>query len=216
MGDPRKRRRKYKTPSHPWQRTRIDEEKIIVQEYGVRNKTEIYRMNSILKRFADVAKNSVALKTKQGEKEKKQLLDRLQTLGLLPPTAQAVDVLNLKLKDVMERRLQTMVYRKGMARSIKQSRQFIIHRHIIVAGKIITQPSYLVLKKEEDKVGFLPLSTLSNPEHAERIVLEKKKEERKPKPKFETGRRRQKNRQQQRPEMKPEVKKEEPKKGKSE
>jgi small subunit ribosomal protein S4 len=144
------------------------------------------------------------------------LLDRLQTLGLLPPTAQAVDVLNLKLKDVMERRLQTMVYRKGMARSIKQSRQFIIHRHIIVAGKIITQPSYLVLKKEEDKVGFLPLSTLSNPEHAERIVLEKKKEERKPKPKFETGRRRQKNRQQQRPEMKPEVKKEEPKKGKSE
>lgn len=216
MGDPRKRRRKYTTPSHPWQRARIEEEKILVQEYGVRNKTEIWRMNSLLKRFADVAKNSVALKTQQGEKEKKQLLDRLQSLGLLPPTAQAVDVLNLKLKDIMERRLQTMLYRKGMARTIKQARQFIIHRHITVAGKIMTQPSYLVLKKEEDKIGFLALSTLSNPEHAERIILEKKKEVRPQKPKFETGRRRQKNRQQQRPEMKPEMKKEEPKKGKSE
>jgi small subunit ribosomal protein S4 len=212
MGDPRKRHKSYSTPSHPWQRTRIEEEKIIVQEYGVGNKKEIWKMNSILKRFADVAKNSVALKTKQGEKEKKQLLDRLQSLGLLSPTAQAVDVLNLKLKDVMERRLQTWIFRKGMARTVKQARQFIIHRHITVAGKIMTQPSYMVLKKEEDKIGFLESSSLSNPEHAERIILEKKKEVRPQKPKFEAGRRRQKNRQQQRPQ----ATQEEPKKGKSE
>ena len=213
MGDPRKRRKSYSTPSHPWQRTRIEEEKILVQEYGVANKKEIWKMNSILRRFTKVAKNSVSLKTKQGEKEKKQLLDRLQTLGLLPPTAQAVDVLNLKLKDILERRLQTLLYRKGMARTVKQARQFITHRHVTVAGKIMTQPSYLVLKKEEDKIGFLALSSLSNPEHAERIILEKKKEVRPAKPKFEAGRRRQqKNRQQRRPE----VKQEEPKKGKSE
>jgi small subunit ribosomal protein S4 len=213
MGDPRKRRKSYSTPSHPWQRTRIEEEKVLVKEYGVANKKEIWKMNSILRRFASVAKNSVALKTKQGEKEKKQMLDRLQTLGLLTPTAQAVDVLNLKLKDIMERRLQTLIHRKGMARTIKQARQFITHRHITVAGKMVTQPSYLVLKKEEDKIGFLPSSSLSNPEHSERTALEKKKEEKKVKPKFETGRRRQqRNRQQQ----KPEEKKEEPKKEKSE
>jgi len=212
MGDPRKRHKSYSTPSHPWQRTRIEEEKILVKEYGVGNKKEIWKMNSILRRFAGVAKNSVALKTKQGEKEKKQLLDRLQTLGLLTPTAQAVDVLNLKLKDIMERRLQTLIYRKGMARTVKQARQFITHRHIAVAGKIVTQPSYLVLKKEEDKIGFLASSTLSNTEHAERIILEKKKEVKQEKPKFDPGRRRQKNRQQRRPE----AKQEEPKKGKSE
>ena len=40
MGDPRKLRKKYYPPSHPWQKIRIDEEKILMKDYGFKNKKE--------------------------------------------------------------------------------------------------------------------------------------------------------------------------------
>lgn len=179
MGDPKKRRKNYSTPTHPWDGTRIEEERDITNEYGVKNKKEIHKMNSFLKRFSDDAKKLVALRTEQAEKEKQEMLHKLQSLGLLPATAQLADVLGLKLKDVMERRLQTQVLTRGMSRSVNQARQFITHRHITVGGKIITQPSYLITKEEEPTIGFVTSSSLSNPEHPERKT-EEKEEEKKP------------------------------------
>ena len=78
----------------------------------------------------------------------------------------------------MERRLQTQVVRRGLARTMKQARQMIVHRHIMVGDKIITSPSYLVKAEEEDKIKFAPKSPFSNPDHPELNV--KKKEEMEP------------------------------------
>src|SRR3989344_5376434 len=72
MGDIKRQRKKYSTPSHPWQKERIEEEKIILKEYGLKNKKEIWRISSLLGRFKDGAKKIIALKTKQAEKGKKQ------------------------------------------------------------------------------------------------------------------------------------------------
>ncbi|MCH7902628.1 hypothetical protein IIC68_02645, partial [archaeon] len=58
-------------------------------------------------------------------------------------------ILSLTIKDVLERRLQTLIYRKKMASSLKQARQFIVHEHISVGDKIIKAPSYLVPLLEE-------------------------------------------------------------------
>jgi len=110
----------------------------------------------------------------------KQLLDRLQRLGILPETAELDDVLDLSLEDILERRLQTLVFRKGLAKSIHQARQIITHGHVAIEGKKVSSPSYLVLKDEEAKVGYAPTSPLSNPDHPLResvgVVAETKPE----------------------------------------
>lgn len=168
MGDPRKRRKTYSRPKKPWDKERLDAEKIIVNEYGIQAKSEIYKMNSLLKKFAFQAKKLISLSTAQAEQEKKALLSKLHSLALVGANAQLDDVLALQLKDLMERRLQTIVLRKGFASTIKQARQFITHNHIKVNGKLINSPSYVVSKAEEAKLTFAENSSLANPEHPER------------------------------------------------
>lgn len=179
MGDPGKLRRKYKGPGHPWQKARIEEEKSLKKEYGLKNKSEIWKHDSKLKNFATQAKRLVALTGEQAEKEKKQLLDRLVRLGLVSAGATTEEVLSLSIKDILERRLQTMIYRKGFARSPRQARQYISHGHITIAGKKIKTPSYIVTKEEENQIAFVENSALANEEHPERQIPEKKPEEEK-------------------------------------
>ena len=42
MGDPRRQRAKYRTPSHPWQNKRITDEAKLRKEYGLSNKKKAY------------------------------------------------------------------------------------------------------------------------------------------------------------------------------
>jgi len=169
MGDPIKTRKKYSSPRHPWEKSRIDEEAQIIKSYATKNKKEIWKMNSMLKEFKGQAKKLSSLNTKQAEKETKLLFKRLQNMALLKePSMDAI--LNLKLEDIMERRLQTILQKKGFARTVKQARQFITHGHVGIDKKIITSPSYLVLEKEESKVTFKSSSGLNDKDHPERFV----------------------------------------------
>ena len=163
MGDPRKNRRKFQTPMHPWQRARIESEKEIVKQFGIKRKNEIWKMDSSLKSFLKRAKTVIALRTEQSEVEKKQLLDRLTKLGLLKTgDARVENVLNLTLKDVMDRRLQTILVRKQIAKSMLQSRQFIAHGIVAIGERKITSPSYLVAVDEEPNIRLLKVINLSN------------------------------------------------------
>jgi len=173
MGDPKKHRKKLKKPSHPWQKERILEEIELKKEFGLRNKSEIWKIGSVMKNFKDQAKKAVALTGKQAEKEKDQLLKRLQRYGLVKSSGSVDDVLGLGMKDVMERRLQTMVVKKGLANSIKQARQFITHGHITVADKKVTSPGFLVTVKDEGMIQFRVKSALSDADHPERFVKKK-------------------------------------------
>ncbi|MBI2207942.1 30S ribosomal protein S4 [Candidatus Woesearchaeota archaeon] len=174
MGSPKKQRKKFSTPSHPWQKERILKEQELVREYGLKRKYEIWKMNSILKNFTSQAKNLITAKTTQSEKERSQLLKKLSSLGLISQNAKIEEVLSLTLKDVMERRLQTLLYRKHMARTIKQARQFIVHQQVAVGDKKITVPSYLVPLTEENNIQFASGSAFVDTNHPERIVEEKK------------------------------------------
>ncbi|MEM4263617.1 MAG: 30S ribosomal protein S4 [Candidatus Woesearchaeota archaeon] len=149
--------------------SRIEQEKLLVKEYGLRNKTEIWKLASKLKNFADQAKKLVAHRREaQAGKEKVQLLSRLNRLGLLNKEAVLEDVLGLTIKDMLELRLQTQVCRKGLAKTMKQARQFITHGHILVNGKKVTSPSYLIKSDEAPTISFATTSALSNAEHPER------------------------------------------------
>jgi small subunit ribosomal protein S4 len=176
MGDPKKHRKKYIKPSHPWQRARIDEEKIIVQEYGFKNKKEIWRMNALLRNVTAQSKKLVTLSGAQAEKEKEALLNKMKRYGLIPADGTLDSLLAINLRHVLERRLQTIVFRKHLANSSKQARQFIVHGHIKVAGKKVTAPSYLVPLNEEASIDFVAKSSLADTEHPERVAAKKSKE----------------------------------------
>ena len=176
MGDPRKFRKQYSGPSHPWNKDRLEEESGLVKEFGLKNKTEVYRSRSLLSRFKNTAKKLIASNTGQADVEREQLMSRLQSLGIINAGAQTDDVLSLELKDLMERRLQTRLLRQNLARSVKQARQMITHGHITVSGKTITSPSYLVTVSEDVALGFANNSNFVDPEHPERLTDEKKEE----------------------------------------
>jgi len=176
MGDPKKQRKKYSTPGHPWQSARIEEEKQLMAEYGFKNKTEIWRHVSFMRDAAAQAKKLVTLTTEQAEKEKELLLARLKRYGLLSPEATLDAILSISLRDILERRLQTLVYKQNLANSVKQARQFITHEHILVGDKVVTSPSYLVPLKEETQISFRQSSSLGDPEHPERAAARIAKE----------------------------------------
>jgi len=162
---------------------RIKEEKQLRKEYGYKNKKEIWKMQSILRNFRAQARRLIPLTDKQAQLEKKQLLSRLYSLGLVKENAQIEDVLALTIRDILERRLQTLVFRKKMANTIKQARQFITHGHIVIGDKKVTSPSHLVRVDEEPLIGFAPNSPLANEMHPERMAVkskEKKEEAKEP------------------------------------
>jgi len=52
----------------------------------------------------------------------------------------------------LECRLDNLVYRTGIASSIRQSRQMVVHGHILVNGKKVDRPSYFV--KMDDVISL--------------------------------------------------------------
>lgn len=170
MGDPRKQRRQYQRPNRPWQKERLEEEAQYIKEYGLKNKKEIWKARSLLKHFGDIAKKLVRLSGEQAEKEELELIKRLRQMGLLDENSSMSDVLTLGVKDLFERRLQTLVYRKNLARSMKQARQFITHGHISIGNTKVTVPSYSVKVDEENDITFVYNSALSDKEHPERFI----------------------------------------------
>ena len=146
----RRFRKKYKRPKRPWDKERIAEEKELLKTYGLRRKREIWRTEEILRKYRRLARRLAAEKDKEKEKI---LIQKLIRMGVLKPGASLDDVLGLTVKDFLERRLQTIVFKKGLANTIKQARQLIVHGHVYVNGIRTMYPSYLVNKDEEDKIS---------------------------------------------------------------
>ena len=165
MGDPKKQRKKYDTPRFPWQIDALDTELKLLGQYGLRNKREIWRHKTLLSKYRGIGRSLLGMSVEERRKQEKQILDKLHRLGILPDAAALDDVLDLTLEDILERRLQTLVFHRGLAQSIQQSRQLITHGHIAIDGKRVSTPSYLVLKDEETKIAYTPKSPLKNPDH---------------------------------------------------
>jgi small subunit ribosomal protein S4 len=177
MGDPRKHRRKYDTPQHPWEGKRIEEERVILNQYGLKNKAEIWKVSTALRKIKQQARQLIAADNEQAKKEEKQLIEKLVSLNLVSKDAKIDEILSVNLEKMLDRRLQTQVFLKGLARSPKQARQFITHKHIMVGDSIVNKPSYLVRKSEENSIAFSGVSVLSKPDHPERDVDKKEKME---------------------------------------
>jgi small subunit ribosomal protein S4 len=166
VGNPRKLKKHYETPSHPWQEERIKAENELIKQYGLKNKREVWKAQTLLRKFRSQARKLLAHPLAgQAKKETTQLLQRLSRLGVLAPNSSLESILALDLKSILERRLQTQVFKKGKASTPLQARQFITHGHIAINGKKVTIPSYLVYKEEEEQIFFSPDPPLNNESH---------------------------------------------------
>ena len=176
MGYPGKNHTRYQTPKRPFEKTRIEEETRLVVEFGLRNKREVWKATGHLRRYRRAARDLLAMVSAGTEDSKiaakrAELIDHMQRMGLLGPGADIEDVLSLRVQQELERRLQTVVYRKGLARSPKQARQLITHGHIAIKGRRVTIPSYRVTRNEEGDISYYMNSPLSDGAHAERTRI---------------------------------------------
>jgi small subunit ribosomal protein S4 len=161
MGDPRRLKKKFKKPKRPFEKERIKEELEYLGKYGLRNKREFWKSRSILANWRNIARKSRRLSREKAVEAQQELIKKLSSLGVIGSEAEFEDLLLLTVEDVLKRRLQTLVFEKGLASTMHQARQYIVHGHIQVLGKKIDAPSYLVKLKEEDFVDFTPNSPLS-------------------------------------------------------
>ncbi len=173
MGDIKRQRRKYSRPSKPWEKERIVRESSLIKEYGFKNKKELWRTESLLKAFKERAKEFVR-GTEEDVKGGQGLIKKLSSLGLIEEGSKLDDVLGLNIKQLLDRRLQTIVFKKSLALSMKQARQLITHGAILVGDKGVTSPSYLVRREEEQLVVINPNSKFANPDHPERVKIKNK------------------------------------------
>jgi small subunit ribosomal protein S4 len=189
MGDPKKQRKKYDTPRFRWRKDILQEELKLIGQYGLRNKHELWRHKTMLSKTRGIARSLIGKTPEERVKMENELLARLKKLGILDETAVLDNVLDLSIEDLLERRLQTIVFRKGLARTIFQSRQLITHGHVTVGNRRVTVPSYTVSKEEEENVMYSPQSALTNETHPLRkaLTIEAKPREIPPQPR---GRRR--------------------------
>lgn len=170
MGDPKKQRKKFETPRFPWRTDTLQRELTLLGQYGLRNKRELWRHKTMLSRFRGIARSLLGMSPEERRKLENQLIGRLHRLGILPETAKLDDALDLRIEDILERRLQTVVFRRGLAKSAHQARQLIVHGHVAIGERMVSSPSYLVLKDEEEKIAYAATSPLSNLDHPLRKI----------------------------------------------
>ncbi len=162
MGDPRKPRKKWESPGHPWIKSRLQEEMELIGKYGLRNKRELWIAQTLLRKIKHRARLLLSLASEEREKQFKQLVKKLYNLGILKSENVNInDILELSVESILDRRLQTLVWRKGLAKTIHQARQLIVHGHIAINGRRVTSPGYLVSKDEEPYIDFYPTSVFA-------------------------------------------------------
>jgi small subunit ribosomal protein S4 len=142
--------KRFKKPRMSWDSDNIAERHGLMKEYGLRRRREILMAQEILRNYRRRARELIA---EQDERKVKLLLDKLVKLGLLKEGQGLDDVLALTVNDILERRLQTLVWKKGLAGTALHSRQSITHGHIKIGGKRARSPAYMVPVEEESKIA---------------------------------------------------------------
>lgn len=147
-----RKHKRYSRPRKKFDKTRIEDENKLVERYGLKNKREIWKADA---RVDDIRRQAKGLITSDA-KEQEKLFEKLRGIGF--KVSKMAEVLGLGKEDWLKRRLQSLVVEKRLARTAKQARQLIVHKHIAVNKNIINIPSYIVRVYEEDKIELVKLN----------------------------------------------------------
>ncbi len=154
MGAPKRNRKKYEKPKRIWDLQRIKKDSAFIREYGLKNRRELWKVQTQLSRL----RGNVRLLLSGRESnpaEESNIISYLLKKGILVGEAPTLEnVLDLNENAFMNRRLQTVVFKRGLARTIRQARQLIVHGFIAIDKKKVTRPSYMLDKDEDSKVSY--------------------------------------------------------------
>jgi len=162
----KRKHKKYSRPKRPFDKSRIEEEAGIIKEYGLKNKREIWKAEAKIKTIREKAKKLVGA----DEKDIQDVLNRLNKIGL--DVHSIADVLSLDKKDYLNRRLQTIVAKKGLVSTPKTARQMITHKKVMVDGKIVNIPSKIIPVELENKITLKLSKKKMEPKAEEKELLE--------------------------------------------
>ena len=144
----KRKHKKYSKPKRPFDKVRLGEEAKIKEEFGLKNKREIWKAEAKVKSTREKAKKLISASAE----EQQALFERIKKMGL--KVNSVGDILSLTKEDYLKRRLQTILVTKKLAKTIKESRQFITHKKILINNKVINSPSYIVPKELEEKISI--------------------------------------------------------------
>ena len=148
MGDIKKKRKLFSRPKKLFDRTRMDEENVLVKRYGLKNKREIWKAKTAVSNLRRRAKGLIG----KDMEEQQKFFDKLNKVGFV--VRDISDILALTEENVFERRLQTTLVRKKLATTVKGARQLIVHKNVLVDGKVVNIPSFVVTKEFEGKIAL--------------------------------------------------------------
>jgi len=152
MGDPKKPKKSYRRPRRIWTSDQLSSELYVVGSYGLRNKKELWKAQTKVANFRNQARTLLALTTEDRHGKESSLLSFLNRLALVKDSATLDDVLNLKIEDILERRLQTIIMKKMAIKSPLQARQVVSHGFVSVGNRKVNLPGYLVKREEEPQI----------------------------------------------------------------
>ena len=178
MGHPKFARPKYDTPTHTWKKGRIEEEHALKEQFGLKKvggMKEIWKAKSKLRRWRQNAMKLIGrVDTSEGHfsREKDDLVESLYRRGLLGDCASLDDILQISVEHVLSRRLQSQVYYRGLASSMRQARQLVVHGHIGLGDQKMTVPSYIISRDDESILTYHHTSPLTDSGHPIRVEIE--------------------------------------------
>lgn len=145
----KRKHKRYSRPKKRFDKPRIEEEAGIKKEFGLKNKREIWKAEAKIKVIRERAKKLISAPVE----EQKGLFEKLKKLGFNVKTIG--EVLALDKKDYLKRRLQTVVFKKNLTPTIKTARQMITHKKVLLDGKVVGVPSYIVPIELENKINLI-------------------------------------------------------------
>ena len=158
---PRSYSKTYTVPRRPFDLSRLDAELKLDGEYGLKNKREIYRIGLQLSKIRRAARDLLTRDEKDPKRlfEGNALIRRLVRAGVLSEDKMKLDyVLALRIEDFLERRLQTQVFKLGLAKSVHHARVLIKQRHIRVGKQLVNVPSFMVRLDSQKHIDFAATS----------------------------------------------------------
>jgi len=164
-----RKKKGYSRPKKAFETSRIAEENALLKKYALKNKLEVWKTIAKVSYFR---KRAMAL-AKSSFEEQEVLFNKLKALGLKADST--ADVLALKIEDLLERRLPTVVFKKGFAKTPQEARQMVVHKRILINKNVTDSPSYLVSLAEENEISLkkkkkqeakseAPVQEVQNPE----------------------------------------------------
>ncbi|MDO8517487.1 MAG: 30S ribosomal protein S4 [Nanoarchaeota archaeon] len=170
MGDIKRKRKLYRRPKKAFDSARIEEENVIMDKYGLKNKREIWKAESCVSKLRKRAKSLIS----KSQDEKDKFFEKLNNMGFV--INDISDVLSLTKENWLDRRLQTFVFKKNLANTPSQARQLIVHKHISVNGNIVNIPSFMVTKDLENKLALKNINVKQKPKKEEKVEEENTEE----------------------------------------